>query len=124
MPTRFLSDTERHRLIGWPTTVPEAELAVYYLLDPADLDHIGQRRGDGNRLGFALQLCALRHLGFVPDDLRRAPPTVLASLASQLQAPVLTIADYADRARHAPTISRRSCRCLATARRVRPTSRP
>ncbi len=98
MPTRFLSDAERRRLTGWPVAVPEAELAAYYTLDPVDRDHIGPRRGDGNRLGFALQLCALRHLGFVPDDLRNPPPTVLASLASQLQVPATAIADYADRA--------------------------
>ena len=98
MATRFLSNLERRRLAGWPTAVPEAELAAYYTLDPADLAHSGQRRSDGNRLGFALQLCTLRHLGFVPDDLQHAPPVVLANLASQLQVPSTAIADYADRA--------------------------
>src|SRR5712692_1731466 len=98
MPTRFLSDAERRRLAGWPATVSEAELAAYYALDPTDLDHIEQRRGDGNRFGFALQLCALRHLGFVPDDLQQASPVVLTSLAPQLRVPVTAIADYAGRA--------------------------
>ncbi len=56
MPTQFLSTAERRRLMSWPATVAEAELATYYTLDAVDLDHIGQRRSDGNRLGVALQL--------------------------------------------------------------------
>ena len=98
MPTQFLSTAERRRLMDWPATVAEADLATYYTLDAADLEHIGERRGAGNRLGVALQLGALRHLGFVPDNLQHAPPAVLASLAPQLQVPVTAIADYADRA--------------------------
>jgi TnpA family transposase len=98
VPTQFLSTAERRRLMDWPATVAEADLATYYTLDAADLEHIGERRGAGNRLGVALQLGALRHLGFVPDNLQHAPPAVLASLAPQLQVPVTAIADYADRA--------------------------
>lgn len=98
MPTHFLSTAERRRLADWPAVVPAVDLAAHYTLEPVDLDHINQRRGDGNRLGVALQLGALRHLGFVPDDLQRAPAAVLASLATQLQTSVTAIADYADRA--------------------------
>jgi hypothetical protein len=34
--------------------------------------------------GFALQLCALRYLGFVPDPLRPIPTAIIARLAQQL----------------------------------------
>lgn len=98
MATRFLSDAERRRLSGWPAALPAAELAAYYTLDTADLVHLRERRGDSNRLGCALQLCALRHFGFVPDDLQHAPAAVLTSLAAQLQVPAASIADYAERA--------------------------
>jgi hypothetical protein len=36
-------------------------------------------------LGFALQLCALRYLGFCPDDLVTAPPAAISFVADQLQ---------------------------------------
>jgi hypothetical protein len=43
-----------------------------------------KQRGDPNRLGFSLQLCSLRFLGFVPDDLHGAPAEVRRHLANQL----------------------------------------
>ena len=45
---------------------------------------MAQQRRESNRLGFALQLCALRHLGFIPVNLLDPPGELLAFLAEQL----------------------------------------
>ena len=49
-----------------------------FTLSESDLEFVRQQRGDHNRLGFALQLCALRYLGFCPDDIATAPSTPIA----------------------------------------------
>jgi hypothetical protein len=42
------------------------------LIDP-DRALVFAQRGPANRLGLAVQLCALRFLGFVPEDLAGLP---------------------------------------------------
>ena len=43
-----------------------------------------QLRAEHNRLGFALQLCCLRYLGFFPEELQ-LPESVINYVAQQLQ---------------------------------------
>ncbi len=57
-----------------------------------------EQRGGPNQLAVALQLGALRWLGFVPEDLAAAPPDTLAALAETLDVPARAIFDYAVRA--------------------------
>jgi hypothetical protein len=55
MPRRErLSDVQRSALVGVPTG-PES-LARYYTLDARDLALIRTKRGEHNRLGYAVQL--------------------------------------------------------------------
>jgi hypothetical protein len=52
-------------------------------LDGADLKIIGERRGDHNRLGFAVQLCTVRFLGTL-ENLSETAPGAVAFLGHQL----------------------------------------
>ena len=60
MPVRLFTDAERERLNRFPSDVPPGDLLAWFTLSDADLGLIGDRRGDHNRLGYALQLKALR----------------------------------------------------------------
>lgn len=77
MSTGFLSEIERARLDRFPADLFPADLIQYFTLTPEDRDAIPVWGAESNRLGFALQLGALRLLGYFPDDLRTAPNAVL-----------------------------------------------
>lgn len=63
MPRRsVLSNTERSSLLVLPEH--QDDLIRHYTFTEGDLSLIGQRRGDANRLGFAVQLCLLRYPGY------------------------------------------------------------
>lgn len=57
-----------------------------------------EQRGAPNQLGIALQLGALRWLGFIPEDLTAAPPDAAAALSLALDVAARVIFDYAVRA--------------------------
>jgi TnpA family transposase len=62
MPRRsILSNLERDALLTLPNS--DDELIRQYTFDEADLALIRQRRGNANRLGWAVQLCLLRFPG-------------------------------------------------------------
>jgi TnpA family transposase len=64
MPRRsILSAAERQSLLALPDN--HAYPIRYYTLSESDLSIIRQRRGEANRLGFAVQLCYLRFPGTV-----------------------------------------------------------
>ena len=79
MPRRsILSATERDNLMALPEG--EDDLIRHYSFTESDLSLIRQRRGDANRLGFAVQLCLL---GFYAGTLEnfaareKSPPRVV-----------------------------------------------
>jgi TnpA family transposase len=86
VPGRIFTPQERKRLDAFPSEIAEADLIRYFILSRSDLDLVRRQRGDQNRIGFALQFCALRYMGFCPDDLEIVPTTALAFVADQLQA--------------------------------------
>ncbi|MBV9323223.1 MAG: DUF4158 domain-containing protein [Chloroflexi bacterium] len=97
MPVRLFTDAERERLNRFPRDIPPADLLAFFTLSDDELDFIGDRRGDHNRVGFGLQLKALPYLGFVPDDLGGAPARVVSYLALQLSVSSEALQQYGDR---------------------------
>jgi TnpA family transposase len=97
MPIGFLTATERDRLNHFPTPIPDEDLRAFFLLSEADQHVINHQREAHTRLGFALQLCALRSLGFAPDDLSTTPEEVLLYVARQLDVPAAAIHAYGQR---------------------------
>ena len=84
MPLELFNRAERARLDSFPSLVSSEDLQRDYHLTRKDKAVIARQRRPTNRLGFALQLCTLRHLGFIPDDLLGPPPEVLHFVADQL----------------------------------------
>jgi hypothetical protein len=63
-------------------TRPELERSFF--LDGEDRKLIAKRRGGHSRLGFALRMCTVRHIGrFLPDDPLDAPWVVVEHPAAQ-----------------------------------------
>lgn len=79
---RLLTATERDSLLAFPET--DDALVRHYTLSEADLAVIGQRRGEPNRLGFAVQLCYLRYPGFALPTEAEPPARLLAVVGQQL----------------------------------------
>ena len=87
MPVSIFSETELARLASFPEEIPSDDLIRAFTLTGADRDLVVIRRGAANRLGLALQLCALRYLGLVPRNLSPAPRSAACFVADQLEVP-------------------------------------
>ena len=90
-----LTAAQRAALLALPAD--RAELARRYTLSEADLAIIGRRRRPRNRLGLALQLCALRYPGRLLRPGELIPHPTLAFVAEQIGAGPETLVDYAFR---------------------------
>ncbi len=95
----FLSDVQRQQLEQFPEHIHDNELIQYYLLSEDDLHQIPIKSPSYSRLGFALSLCTLRFLGFMPKDLFLIDPTILTFVAGQLniEDPLSQIKQYGER---------------------------
>ena len=96
LPRRtILTDRQRSALFDLP--VDEPSRRKHYTLADDDLQHIGQRRRGENRLGFALQLCALRHPGRALQPGELIPSAVVEFIGAQLGVAVEALLPYAAR---------------------------
>ncbi|MEM9763896.1 MAG: Tn3 family transposase, partial [Pseudomonadota bacterium] len=93
---RTLSAVVLETLFALPTD--QDLLMRHYSLGADDLVAIDRRRGEHNRLGFALQLCALRFPGRVIRPGETVPLAVLRFLAEQLDIDPAALGRYAERA--------------------------
>lgn len=96
MPRRsILSATERDTLLALPDS--QDDLIRYYTFNESDLSLIRQRRGDANRLGFAVQLCLLRYPGYALASDSVLPDPVIEWVARQVQAAPESWPKYGER---------------------------
>ena len=78
----LLTAAERSQILAIPTRAED--IAARYTLSEADMSLIRQRRGDANRLGFAIQLCLLRHPGIALAEDTEVAPELISWMASRL----------------------------------------
>ena len=94
MSTSFLTVAERERWQRFPAAIPQDDLAVYFWLSEDDHREVNRQREPFNRLGYALQLCTLRYLGFVPTDFTATPEVAVTFVADQLGIAPRVLAQY------------------------------
>ena len=75
----ILTERQRSALFDLPTD--ETVMLRHYTLADDDIEHINERRRPENKVGFALQLCALRYPGRLLLSGEVIPEKVLLSTA-------------------------------------------
>ncbi len=85
MTVTFLTVAERAAYGRYASGSPDQEtLERFFFLDDADRALVALHRGEHNRLGFALLLVGLRHLGLFPADVLATPRVVIDYVAGQV----------------------------------------
>lgn len=97
MPVSFLTEDEREGLQYFPADISANDITAFFTLSATDMALVRKQRGDYNRLGFSLQLCALRYLGFSPDSMALAPEAVVAYVSQQLRVEPSVLNQYGNR---------------------------
>ena len=83
---------------GWPEAIERRDVVRFFTPAGDDLAFVREQRGAPNQLAVAVQLGALRWLGFVPEELTAAPPEAITAAAETLDVPARAIFEYAVRA--------------------------
>ncbi len=91
----LLTGDERRALFGVP--LGRASLAKFYTILLEDRALIEAKRGDANRLGFALHLALLQHPGFGLRHDEIVPDLLVRHIADQLDLETSAVAEYAHR---------------------------
>jgi hypothetical protein len=84
MPIHIFTEAERAKLDTFPEEITRDDLITFFTLTKADQQQLPRSSTPHNRLGFALQLCTLRFMGFVPEELTRIPSVVVEYVAEQI----------------------------------------
>lgn len=85
MPVEFLTAAQREGYCRYTSPLTKEELAKFFHLTDDDRAFIANRRGEHNRLGFALQFTTVRFLGVFLEDAMHVPTSVMQHLGRQLE---------------------------------------
>jgi hypothetical protein len=94
MSNGFLSHEQRKKYGQFIEEPSPEQLAKYFLLDDLDKLFIFKRKGSHNHIGFALQLCTVRFLGYFLTNPVAVPINVKHYLAKQLNVNENTLLVY------------------------------
>lgn len=95
MASGGLPAEELQRLSTWPAEVARSDLAAHFTFWLEDLRWVRSHRGAVERIGLAVQLAALRFLGFIPGELVDTPPEVARHVGNQIGVAPATFTRYA-----------------------------
>lgn len=84
MALEFLTDAQVSGYGRFQGVPVRSNLERFFLLDDADRELVARRRGDHNRLGFALQVTTVRFLGVFLENPLDVPWPVVAYVADQI----------------------------------------
>ena len=97
MPRRsILSKSELDSFFALPDL--KDDLIRFYTFNESDISIIKQRRGEANRLGFAVQLCYMRYPGIFLSIDESPNVSLLRMVSNQLKIPVNAFDEYGQRA--------------------------
>jgi hypothetical protein len=120
VPVDFLTEAQLRRYGRYPDEVSPVQLARFFHVDDTDRVLIDRRRGDANRLGFALQLLTVRFLGTFLANPIEVPANVVGHVARQLGIDVSCLPRYLDRSQRGRPIEPRFASPTVTAISARP----
>lgn len=84
MSVKSLLTPEQKKDILSLNNLSEFDFTTYYSLSDFDIDVIYKHRRDHNRLGFAIQLCILRHPGCTLNNMLEIPENLISYVAKQI----------------------------------------
>lgn len=84
MKKQFLTDSQKDSLNKFPKNIIYEDMIKYFTLLDTELELLPKTSSNYNRLGYAIQLCALKYLGFFPISLDSLPSLVLNYVSEQL----------------------------------------
>jgi len=96
--SNFFQSIEKERLNCFPDNIEYNDLITFFTLSDSDKAEIPIYSSAANRLGYALQLCALRFMGFFPDNLRNTSFLIVEYVANQINVNPVVLAEYGSRA--------------------------
>jgi TnpA family transposase len=97
MPVSFLTENEREQMQRFPPEISFTDIATFFTLSATDMVLVQKQRGYHNRLGFSLQLCILRYLGFSLSDFTVLPEMLVTFVGKQLGIETSDIKIYGER---------------------------
>lgn len=96
-PEILLTEEQRLEFTQISQNISEYDIAQYYTFSEYDIEIINCHRRDYNRLGFAVQLGVLRHIGWPLSNIDIIPEEVLEYIAEQIKVDPKEFTFYAQR---------------------------